>query len=520
MRLLACGERALLVEFASLDEVLAAEPVLRAAAAATRGPWASVTDVIPAARTVLVVGAPAAEGGPAVAALLSGPRVAAASGTPREVVIPVRYDGPDLAAVADETGLTVAEVVRAHVETPWQVAFGGFAPGFSYLVGGDPRLRVPRLASPRTRVPAGSVGLADEFSGIYPTSSPGGWRLLGTTDVTLFDPGASPPALLTPGTTVRFEAVPAGRTSTPARGAERAATPPTATVAHATKALIVESALLPVTAQDEGRTGLGAVGVGASGAADLGSYRLGERLVGNPPGGAALEITLGQVVVRAVGDHTVAMTGAPCRAEVDGRPVSPGVAFALRDGERLTLGPPAVGLRSYLSVRGGVAVEEVLGSRSTDTLGGLGPAPLTAGTEVPVGEARAGWLAAVDWTPVSAETSDVVELRYLQGPRAEWVEGLDGSTWVVGGAVDRVGARLTGEPLRRAPGELPSEPVVRGAIQVPPSGEPVLFLADHPVTGGYPVVGVLTPQAADSAAQLVPGRRCRLVREARPRSGG
>ena len=517
MRLLPCGERALLVEFASLDEVLAAEPVLRAAAHAGRGPWGSVTDVIPAARTVLVAGASSADLAASVAALLAGPLSTADAAPAREVVVPVRYDGPDLASVAEATGLTVAEVIRAHVDTPWRVAFGGFAPGFSYLVGGDPRLRVPRLASPRTRVPAGSVGLADEFSGIYPTASPGGWRLLGTTDVTLFDPDASPPALLTPGTTVRFEAVRAG--------SAKPGQPPHSAVAEAPRtapvhALVVESALLPVTVQDEGRRGLGAIGVGSSGAADLGAYRLGERLVGNPPGAAALEITLGQVELRAVGDHTVALTGAPCPADVDGRPVSPGVAFALCDGERLSLRSSEGGLRTYLSVRGGVEVPEVLGSRSTDTLGGLGPAPLVAGSTVPVGDARPGWLPGVDWTPVTAQPADVVDLAYVPGPRSEWVEGLDGSTWVVGGAVDRVGARLTGEPLRRAPGELPSEPVVRGAIQVPPSGEPVLFLADHPVTGGYPVVGVLTPQAADSAAQLVPGRRCRLVRAVRPRSAG
>ena len=124
-----------------------------------------------------------------------------------DVVIDVVYDGADLADVAQHTGLTVAAVVDAHVATPWRVGFGGFAPGFAYLVGGDPRLAVPRRAEPRTRVPAGSVGLAGEFSGVYPRESPGGWQLIGRTDAVLWDIDRTPPALLRPGMWVRFRAV-------------------------------------------------------------------------------------------------------------------------------------------------------------------------------------------------------------------------------------------------------------------------------------------------------------------------
>lgn len=121
-------------------------------------------------------------------------------------MIPVTYDGPDLVEVARLTGLTVDEVVAAHTGTPWRVAFGGFAPGFAYLVGGDPRLQVPRRETPRTSVPAGSVGLAGEFSGVYPRASPGGWQLIGRTDAVMWDVDRDPPALLAPGATVRFEA--------------------------------------------------------------------------------------------------------------------------------------------------------------------------------------------------------------------------------------------------------------------------------------------------------------------------
>jgi len=216
--LLPAGEEALLVEVADLDEVLALDEALRAAVAHGEGPWHRVTDVVPAARTVLLLTRPGTDL-PALGAALRhvahSVRVARGSGTggrtetvrkSHEVEVPVRYDGADLHEVATLTGLTPAEVVAAHTGTPWRVAFGGFAPGFAYLAEGDPRLVVPRRDSPRPSVPAGSVGLAGEFSGIYPRPSPGGWQLIGTTELVLWDVDREPPALLTPGTTVRFVA--------------------------------------------------------------------------------------------------------------------------------------------------------------------------------------------------------------------------------------------------------------------------------------------------------------------------
>jgi KipI family sensor histidine kinase inhibitor len=199
MRLLPSGERAVLVEVADLDEVLAMAGPVRE--------LAGVEDVVPGERTLLVTVSRASEL-EAVRALLadvaSHPHPAATEA--RTVEIPVVYDGPDLADVASHAGLSVAEVVAAHTATPWRVGFGGFAPGFAYLVGGDPRLEVPRRAEPRSTVPAGAVGLAGRYSGVYPRSSPGGWQLIGHTDVVLFDSAANPPALLQPGMTVRFVA--------------------------------------------------------------------------------------------------------------------------------------------------------------------------------------------------------------------------------------------------------------------------------------------------------------------------
>ena len=206
-RLRRCGEDALLVDVDGLSAVLDLAAAVRAAVTAGRPGFAEVVDVVPATTTVLVT----VHDGTGVGRLrdaLVALEVPTGSGSPPAgsdaVEIAVRYDGPDLAEVAERTGLSVAEVVTAHTGTPWRVAFCGFAPGFGYLVGGDERLRVPRRPEPRTAVPAGAVALAGEFSAVYPRSSPGGWQLVGTTDAVLWDVDREPPALLQPGTVVRF----------------------------------------------------------------------------------------------------------------------------------------------------------------------------------------------------------------------------------------------------------------------------------------------------------------------------
>lgn len=233
-RVLPCGERALLVEVVDLAGVLALSDAV--AIARRTPPWDSrIVDVVPAARTVLLVFseprwveaaaawvADLAAGSLQNAGwvrgfearvpddlLLTEPESGrelgsgASSGEP-EVEIAVRYDGPDLAEVARMTGLSEDAVIAAHTGTPWRVAFTGFAPGFGYLVGGDTRLVVPRRATPRAVVPAGSVGLAGEYSGVYPRASPGGWQIIGRTDAVFWDADRTPPALLRPGVQVRF----------------------------------------------------------------------------------------------------------------------------------------------------------------------------------------------------------------------------------------------------------------------------------------------------------------------------
>lgn len=267
--------------------------------------------------------------------------------------------------------------------------------------------------------------------------------------------------------------------------------------------------------QDVGRIGHLAVGVGRSGAADRGAYTLGARLMGNDGGQAAVEVTFGGLRVRAHGDLVACLTGAPSPATVAGRPVALNAPFELRDTQLLELGTPTSGLRTYLSVRGGIDVPAVLGSRSTDTMSGVGPAPLRPGDVLPVGSTP-GTGPTVDVAPIAGPTAGEVLIRVTPGPRQDWFADPAAFTgpWVVSDRSDRKGVRLRGEPLRRTPQhegtELPSEGMVRGAVQVPPSGEPVVFLNDHPVTGGYPVIGVVPAADVDLLAQALPGQGVRF----------
>ncbi|GAA0533137.1 allophanate hydrolase [Saccharopolyspora subtropica] len=269
------------------------------------------------------------------------------------------------------------------------------------------------------------------------------------------------------------------------------------------------------TIQDLGRPGLANIGVGPSGAADTGAFRLANRLVGNDEGAAAVEVTLGGLAVRAHRDLTVAVTGAPCPITVDGRAEPTNAVLRIPAGTELRLGVPPRGLRSYLAVRGGIAVEPVLGSRATDVLAGLGPDPLAPGALLPVGPAPARF-PLVDVAPVAPCPDDEIVLRVEPGPRHDWfaesaLTTLVSCPYEVTAESNRIGMRLDGPALERSrTEELPSEGMVAGALQVPPAARPTLFLADHPVTGGYPVIAVVTAADLDKAAQARPGQRIRF----------
>jgi biotin-dependent carboxylase-like uncharacterized protein len=265
------------------------------------------------------------------------------------------------------------------------------------------------------------------------------------------------------------------------------------------------------TVQDLGRPGLGDLGVGRSGAADRPSLRLANRLVGNRESAAGIEATLGGLVVRFESTALVGLAGAPCPLRVDDRAVDMYAPVAIRAGQTLRLGVPPIGLRTYLAVRGGIDVPPVLGSRSTDTLAGLGPDRLSPGTRLPIGADHVGH-PVVDHAPQRSYTDPVV-LHVIPGPRDDWfvdgaIQALCSGAYTVTRDCDRVGMRLHGPVLaRQITDELKPEATVLGAVQVPPSGQPILFLADHPVTGGYPVIAVVSDDDLHLAAQARPGHR-------------
>lgn len=527
------GPRALLVELDSLDAVLALHARLLA------DPPPGQVDVLAAARTVLAVFDSRANAR-AARKVLEGIEAAGAeaSASPKDPVrIDVVYDGEDLTEVGRLTGLGADGVVAAHTGQLWTAAFGGFAPGFAYLVGENTALNVPRRSSPRTAVPAGSVALAGTFSAVYPRRSPGGWQLIGRTTARMWDLDRDQPALLRPGSTVQYVAVrelvelhghPGQSAAREAAGHETVDTSIREPEDETTPALEIVAPGPQSLIQDLGRPGYGDLGVSASGAADPTSTRQANRLVGNQPGDAVVENVLGGLTVRARGQLTAALSGAPVPARIEGsngtRPAPMYAPFALHDGDVLRLDRPESGLRSYLAVRGGIDVAPVLGSRSTDIMSGIGPAPLAAGMVLPVGDVHSGHIVGAPEPsplPDALASAGPVTLRVTPGPREDWFlpasrQALTEQTWTVTAESNRVGVRLgtdgTGSPLERArTEELPSEGAVAGSLQVPPSGLPVLFLADHPVTGGYPVIAAVIPEDLPVAAQLPPGTALKFV---------
>jgi biotin-dependent carboxylase-like uncharacterized protein len=268
------------------------------------------------------------------------------------------------------------------------------------------------------------------------------------------------------------------------------------------------------TVQDCGRPGWAHLAISPSGAADRASLELANRLVGNPDGAAGIEATFGGLVLRARSAVLVAVTGAPLPVRRNGVGIGMGHAATLEAGEELALGAPWQGLRTYVALRGGLDVASHLGSRSTDVLGGLGPAPLAPGQLLACGPEPTA-LPAPDQVPLRPAT-DVVRLRARLGPRADWFSPeaarlLAAVPWRVRPESDRVGVRLDGPPLLRSVlGELPSEGVVSGAVQVPPDGRPLVFLVDHPTTGGYPVLAVVLSADRDRIGQLRPGQEVRF----------
>lgn len=504
LRLLPCGENAILIE--------APDPAAARAlfAALSRHAITGVTGLRPAARTVFVTYDPAATTRAALDVQLRGLHMSSdAIPRGRDHIIPMRYDGPDLAEVAAYLALSPAEVIARHQAATFTVAFCGFAPGFAYLTCDDPVFNLPRRATPRPHVPAGSVALAGGYGAVYPTQSPGGWQIIGQTDLPMWDADTVPPARLSPGDRVRFRA----DDSPPSARPVRPFTPegrPMLRIDHAWQKMAFADLGRPEGAKD---------GVPCAGALDRDAFLSAQDALGNPPDTAALEVTA-PIRITALSPEVLVLTGAPMPATLhgaDGQHVLPhGRPFAVDAGDSVTFDAPARGRIAYLARRGGFDLPQVLGSASTDTLSGLGPAAAVTGDLLYAGRAAAQ---AVTFPPEPASlprAGEEVEIPLLPGPRMDWftddaITALTEEVWTMSADFSRVGLRLDGPALpRKVTGELASEAVLPGAIQIPHDGRPMVFLRDAPVTGGYPVIAVVPESALSRLAQCPPQTRLRF----------
>jgi antagonist of KipI len=512
-RIREAGDSALLVEWEELiDPRINARAI--ATAAALRGmALHGVRDIVSTYRSVAIAFDPLQTGLDALRDAITR-----ASNAPLEVAtgksteVPVSYGGefgPDLEAIAEWSGLTADMVTARHASAEYRVFMLGFLPGFAYLGSVDAKIASPRRETPRLRVPAGSVGIAGRQTGVYPRESPGGWQIIGRTGLEVFDPDRVPAALFAPGDVVRFKPISPGHAMS-----ERV---PSQTRHHraagSARAITVLRPGLFTTIQDQGRWGHQSSGVPVSGALDLMSHRVANLLVGNAADAATLEVTLAGPELRIEQATRVAITGADLGATVDRAATGMGVATSCRPGSVLRFGERRAGARAYVAFEGGIDAPLVLGSRSTHVgaaLGGIDGRALVAGDRLVLGPAADSRVAPRGRRSMN-QVSSGARLRVLPGPQGDFFEEsaftlLERTRFTVTSQSNRMGYRLSGASLPRASSrEMISDAAFVGAIQVPPSGEPILLMSDRQTTGGYPQMATVITADLPVAGQLAPG---------------
>ncbi len=475
-------------------------------------PFPGFIESVPTYRSLLAVYDPRAAGFDEVSAwLLSAlPPAGVEVSTGALHRLPTVYGGehgPDLEAVARGCRLAPGEVVARHAGTEYTAMMLGFGPGFAYLGLLPAELETPRRATPRTRVPAGSVAIAGRQTAVYPAATAGGWNLIGWTAAPLFDPFREEPALIRPGDRVRFEPVEAPVEPEPARRPENASANPV---------IEVEQPGLLTTVQDRGRRGHRRHGVSAAGALDWPALAAANRALGNPQDAAALECTVTGPRLCFRASVAFAIAGADLgavleRSDLGPWPVPHGARVLARAGNVLSFGGRRSGCRAYVAFAGGLEVARVLGSRATDLAGGFGGLDgraLRVGDLLAVGPAPPSGAAP---EPQRGAPASRLCARVILGPQAERFDGAAlerflKQEWAVGAASDRAALRLEGGALwHRGSGEIVSDAMLPGCIQVPPDGDPILMLADAPTTGGYPKIATVVSADLPSLAQLVPG---------------
>ena len=525
------GDAALIVEFA--DRI---DPAVNARAQALAKsidalPLDGILDVVPAYRSVAVYfDTVRSDVDRLIEALGREAPQTAATGPPGKLVrIPVCYGGifgSDLADVAAYAGLTSDQVVALHSGGTYRVFMLGFVPGFAYLGPVDARIAAPRRATPRVRVPAGSVGIAGSETAVYPFETPAGWQIIGRTPLKPFDGSHEDPFLLKPGDAVQFYPIESSefeRASEAESASDRAR--------HATQTPkspcfhVVKPGLF-TTVQDCGRWGWQSFGVPVAGPMDPYSHRVANLLVGNTSDAATLELTLVGPELEFEDERAVAVAGAEFALTVDRRTAPSQAAFLVTAGTRLRLGECQHGCRGYLAVSGGITVAPVFGSRATHVasrMGGFEGRPLRASDRVPLGDHRPGQVREALRNP-SRSGADSVDfrsspraeprrVRILPGPHVDRFVGgaldvLQSAPYTIGQNSDRIGFRLDGPILRHAGGaEIISEATPLGTIQVPASGQPVLLMADRQTTGGYTKIATVISADLQVAGQLAPGDR-------------
>ncbi|MGD9940263.1 MAG: 5-oxoprolinase subunit PxpB [Clostridia bacterium] len=503
-------------------------------------------ELVPAYNSLLVVFDPLLSDTTAIAsslqALASAMEPVSSEAAKDIIELPVAYGGnygPDLDTVATKTGLTPDEVIAIHSSKPYLVYMLGFTPGFPYLGGMDPRIAASRLKTPRTKVPAGSVGIADAQTGVYPLESPGGWNLIGRTPLALFDPARQVPALLAPGSYVRF--VPISHEQFDALQSQREVTPDdertmddSAPVPAPVKApesaggSAVSTTLLVLkpgalsTVQDTGRFGFQAAGVPPSGPMDEYSMSLANILAGNEPGSACIECTLGGLELRFEAATMFALAGADTPAFLDDQAVAMHRSLRARAGAVLRLGMAKTGLRMYFAVNGGIAVPMVMGSRATFQRGGFGGLDgraLAAGDRLVLGQSSDSAITdrIVPQALIPASSSSII-VRAIPSHEADRftiasLERFFSASYAVSQKSDRMGCRLEGPTIEHSSGaDIISSGVQTGTVQVPGDGQPIVLMADRQTTGGYTRIAQVIRADLPLLGQARPGDTVRFVR--------